>query len=79
MAMGEVIRIVKPATLFGWHQQLVRLKWTYRQHHPGGRPRTDREIEWLVARLARDNTWGNERIQGKMLGEGNLTSLPSEL
>ena len=56
-AMGEVIRIVKPATLFGWHQQLVRLKWTYRQHNPGGRPRTDREIERLVVRLARENDW----------------------
>jgi len=29
-AMGKVIRIVKPATLFGWHKQLIRLKWTYR-------------------------------------------------
>jgi urease gamma subunit len=28
-ALGEAIRIVKPATLFGWHQQLVCLKWTY--------------------------------------------------
>src|SRR5690606_23211031 len=43
-AMGEVIRIVEPATLFGWHQQLVCLKWTYRHRNPGGRPRTDREI-----------------------------------
>jgi hypothetical protein len=43
--MREVIRIVKPATLFGWHRQLVRLKWTYRQYNPGGRPRIDREVE----------------------------------
>jgi hypothetical protein len=34
-AMGEVIRIVKPATLFRWHNQLVRFKWTYRHHNPG--------------------------------------------
>lgn len=26
-AMSEVIRIVKPATLFGWHRALVRRKW----------------------------------------------------
>ncbi len=25
-ALGGVIRTVKPTTLFGWHQQLVRLK-----------------------------------------------------
>ncbi|HVO70034.1 MAG TPA: hypothetical protein VMT24_08315, partial [Aggregatilineaceae bacterium] len=54
-AMGEVIRIVKPATLLQWHKQLVRLKWTYRQRHPGGRPRTVRDIERLVVRLAREN------------------------
>ena len=51
-AMGDVIRIVKPATLFGWHRELVRRKWTYR-HRNSGRPQTNREIEQLVLRLAR--------------------------
>ncbi len=64
--MGEVIRIVKPATLFRWHRQLVRRKWTYRQQNCGGRPRTDKEIERLVVRLARENDWGNERIEGEL-------------
>src|SRR5450432_166640 len=65
-ALGGVIRIVKPTTLFGWHQQLVRLKWTYRQRNSGGRPRTDREIEQLVVRLAHENDWGIERIEGEV-------------
>jgi putative transposase len=65
-ALGGVIRIVKPATVFGWHKELVRLKWTYRRRHPGGRPRTDREIERLVVRLARENDWGIERIEGEL-------------
>lgn len=68
-AMGEVIRIVRPATLFGWHKQLVRLKWTYR-HRKAGRPRTDREIEQLVLRLARENDWGYERLEGELLKLG---------
>jgi putative transposase len=72
--IGEVIRIVKSATLFGWHKQLVRLKWTYRQRHPGGRPRTDREIERLVVRLARENGWGFERIEGELLKLGYTIS-----
>ena len=64
-AMGGVIRIEKPATLFQWHRELVRRKWTY--HHPSaGRPRTDREIEQLVLRLARENNWGYERIEGEL-------------
>lgn len=73
-AMGEVIRIVKPATLFGWHQQLVRLKWTYRRRNEGGRPRTDREIEQLVIRLARENDWGIERIEGELCKLGYTIS-----
>jgi putative transposase len=64
--MRDAIRIVKPATLFGWHKQLVRLKWTYRRHNQSGRPRTDRDLEQLVLRLARENDWGSERIEGEL-------------
>jgi putative transposase len=72
-AMGDVIRIVKPATLFGWHKQLVRLKWTCR-HRSAGRPRTDKAIEQLVLRLARENDWGYERIEGELLKLGYTIS-----
>jgi hypothetical protein len=72
-AMGEILRSVKPATLFSWHQPLVRLKWTYRQRNPGGRPRTEREIERLVVRLARENDWGFERIEGELLKLGTMS------
>jgi putative transposase len=72
-AMGDVIRIVKPATLFGWHRGLVRRKWTYR-HRNAGRPRTGKEIEQLVLRLARENDWGYERIEGELLKLGYTIS-----
>ena len=72
-AMGRVIRIVKPATLFGWHKQLVRLKWTCR-HSTAGRPRIDQAIEQLVLRLARENDWGYERIEGELLKLGYTIS-----
>jgi putative transposase len=64
-AMGDVIRIVKPATLFRWHNQLVRRKWAYR-HRNAGRPQIDKEIQQLVLRLARENDWGYERIEGEL-------------
>lgn len=73
-AMCEVIRIEEPATLFGWHQQLVCLKWTCRHRNPGGRPGTDREIERLVIRLAHENDWGIERIEGELLKLGYTIS-----
>lgn len=69
-ALGDVIRIVKPKTLFQWHQQLVRLKWTYRRHKRGGRPRIECDLEQLVLRLARENDWGSERIEGELLKLG---------
>lgn len=72
-AMGDVIRIVKPAALFRWHSELVRRKWTYR-HRNAGRPRTDKEIEQLVLRLARENGWGYERIEGELLKLGYTIS-----
>ena len=68
--LGDVLQIMKPKTVFGWHRELVRWKWTYRQRNRGGRPRTDQEIERLVVRLARENGWGSERIEGELLKLG---------
>jgi transposase len=39
-----------------------------------GRPRTDKEIEQLVLRLARENDWGYERIEGELLKLGYTIS-----
>ena len=71
--MGDVIRIVKPATLSGWHRALVRRKWTYR-HRNAGRPPTGKAIEQMVLRLARENDWGCERIEGELLKLGYTIS-----
>jgi putative transposase len=64
---GKVLRIIQPETVFKWHRELVRRKWTHQFHHQPGRPRTDREIEWLIVRLARENRgWGNLKIAGEL-------------
>jgi len=68
--LRDVVRIVQPATVIGWHQALVRWKWTFRRS-PGGRPRTSREIERLVVRFARENVdWGYKKISGELLKLG---------
>jgi putative transposase len=63
-ALRDLIRIVEPQTVLKWHRELVRRKWTFRQKHPGGRPRTDPTLEAIVLQLARENDWG----YGKTLG-----------
>lgn len=64
--LRDTIRIFQPETVFKWHRELVRRKWTYRRKNRGGRPRTDKELERLVVRLASENSgWGNGRIEGE--------------
>ena len=65
--MRKVVSIVRPETILRWQRRLEQEKWDYsrcRRRRPG-RPRTSGEIEALVCRIARENTWGYRRIQGE--------------
>ena len=39
--LGMVIRAVQSETVFRWQRELVRRKWTHRQHGVGRSPRTE--------------------------------------
>jgi putative transposase len=66
--------MVAPATLVGWHRDLVRRRWAY-PHRRGGRPGIDPELRALVLRLARENPrWGYQRIVGELARLGIATS-----
>ena len=63
----DCLMVIKPATLIGWHRQIVRRHWTFRQRRRPGRPRISRQAEQLVLRIARENpTWGYGKIAGEM-------------
>jgi putative transposase len=70
--MKEVVSIVKPETILAWQRRLERQKWDYsaRRRRKPGRPRTPGDIEALVCRLARENSWGYQRIRGELLKIG---------
>jgi len=65
--MADAIRLFQPETVFKWHRELVRRKWTFRRQSRGGRPRTRPELERLIVRLARENSdWGDGKIEGEL-------------
>ena len=65
--LGQVMLIVQPATVIGWHRRLVARHWTYPHTTPRGRPPTLAQIRRLAIRLAQENpTWGYRRVHGEL-------------
>jgi putative transposase len=63
--LAEVATIVTPETLLAWHRKLIARKYDGSGKRGPGRPRTARETENLVVRMAEENRdWGYRRIQG---------------
>jgi hypothetical protein len=58
--LEESVILFKPETLLGWHRELVRRKWAFKQRKKmGERPRIDDEITAVVVQIALENTrWG---------------------
>jgi putative transposase len=73
---AEVLLIVKPETVVGWHRAGFRLYWRWRSRAPGGgRTRITLEIRELIQRMARENArWGAPRIHGELVKLGFLLS-----
>jgi putative transposase len=68
---AEVLVIVKPETVVGWHRAGFRLFWKWRSRARGGRPQATPEIRALIRELAQENsTWGAPRIHGELLKLG---------
>ena len=65
------LRLFSPRTVFRWHNELVKHKWTYSHQNKGGRPKLCQDIQVLVIRLAIVNPrWGYGKIEGELLKLG---------
>jgi putative transposase len=63
----DVLVIVKPETVVGWHRTGFRLYWRWRSRPRGGRPKITEEIRALIRRLAAENPgWGAPKIHGEL-------------
>lgn len=72
----QLIRLVQSETVFRWHRDMVRRKWTQGNKGKRGRPRIDDQQEHLIVRLAKENLrWGNYRIEGELKKLGFAVSL----
>ena len=61
----EVLVIVKPETLIGWHRKGFKLFWKWKCRV--GRPRLPGNIRQLIVRMVRENpTWGEERVAAEL-------------
>src|ERR1700719_2253454 len=64
---ADVLLIVQPETVVGWHRAGFRLYWRWRSRPRGGRPRITQEIRDLIRRLAQENsTWGAPKIHAEL-------------
>jgi putative transposase len=67
----DVLVLVKPDTVVGWHRVGFRLYWRWRCRARGGRPKVAEEIRVLIRRLAQENHgWGAPKIHGELLKLG---------
>ncbi len=65
--LNDVLLIVQPKTVIGWHRRLVARHWTHPPTTPRGRPPTPAEIRRLAIRLAQENPlWGYRRVHGEL-------------
>jgi putative transposase len=68
---SDVLVIVKPETVVGWHRLGFRLYWRWRSRSRGGRPKLSEEVRTLIRRMASENSdWGAPKIHGELLKIG---------
>jgi hypothetical protein len=67
----DVLVIVKPATVIGWHRHGFARFWAYKSRRRGSPPVASEVIE-LIVRMAHDNpTWSRRRIAAELAKLGH--------
>ncbi len=69
---ADVLLLVRPETVIRWQRKGFKLYWKRRSQRRGaGRPKTGRDVQALIVRMAQANPiWGAPRIHGELLKLG---------
>src|ERR1017187_11033048 len=71
----EVLVLVQPETVVGWHRAGFRLYWRWRSRPRGGQPKVAEEVRGLIRQLAEENSdWGAPKIHGELQKLGFVVS-----
>ena len=67
----QVLLILKPDTLLGWHRLGFRLLWKFKSKAKSRKPRIEAEIIVLIKQMVSENPlWGAERIRHRITFSG---------
>jgi hypothetical protein len=67
----DALKIIRPATLLGWHRAGFRAYWRWKSRSLGGRPSVPADIRHLIREMSVANPlWGAPRIHGELLKLG---------
>jgi putative transposase len=65
--LEDSLLLFKPATVLGWHRELVRRKWTFKAERKPGRPPIDAAGKQWIIRMANDNPGlGFDKLEGEL-------------
>src|SRR6202140_1415464 len=67
----QVLAIIRPETLVGWHRAGFRRYWRWKSRPLGGRPQIETKLRALIRPLSIENLrWGAPRRKGELLKLG---------
>jgi hypothetical protein len=67
----QVLTIIRPETLVGWHRAGFRCYWRWKSRPRGGRPQIETDLCGLIRRMSIENPlWGAPSIHGELLKLG---------
>src|ERR1700733_7466341 len=70
-SIQQVLTIIRPEKLVGWHGAGLRRHWRWKSRPLGGATQSETELRALIRRMGVENPlWGAPRIRGELLKLG---------